>query len=59
MIRKIGVNTQMISTRQKRIQNIQKEEKIAKVEELKKSIQNGEYKIDIQKTAEAFAKSLL
>jgi anti-sigma28 factor (negative regulator of flagellin synthesis) len=59
MIRKIGVNTQMISTRQKRIQNIQKEEKIAKVEELKKSIQNGEYKIDIEKTAEAFAKSLL
>ena len=28
-------------------------------EEIKKSIQNGEYKIDINKTAEALAKSLL
>jgi anti-sigma28 factor (negative regulator of flagellin synthesis) len=62
MINKITSNTQTFSTstqQQKRTQNVQKEEKIGRVEEIKKSIQNGTYKIDIEKTAEAFAKSLL
>jgi anti-sigma28 factor (negative regulator of flagellin synthesis) len=61
MINRVASNTQIfsISTQQKRTQNIQKEEKIGRVEEIKKSIQNGTYKIDIEKTAEAFAKSLL
>jgi anti-sigma28 factor (negative regulator of flagellin synthesis) len=59
MINRVGANTQMISTQQKRTQNVQKQEKLGRVEEIKKSIQNGEYKIDINKTAEALAKSLL
>jgi len=59
MINRVGANTQMISTQQKRTQNVQKQEKLGRVEEIKKSIQNGEYKIDIDKTAEALAKSLL
>jgi anti-sigma28 factor (negative regulator of flagellin synthesis) len=59
MINRVGANTQIISTQQKRTQNVQKQEKLGRVEEIKKSIQNGEYKIDIDKTAEALAKSLL
>ena len=59
MINRVGANTQIISTQQKRTQNVQKQEKLGRVEEIKKSIQNGEYKIDINKTAEALAKSLL
>jgi len=31
----------------------------SRVEEIKKAIQNGTYKIDIQKTAQAMAKALL
>jgi len=60
MINRIGLNTQITTpTQQKKAQNVQKEEKIGRVEEIKKLIENGEYKIDIQKTAEAMAKSLL
>ena len=60
MIRSISSNTQTFSTQQqKRTQNIQKEEKIGRVEEIKKSIEEGTYKVDIEKTAKAFAKSLL
>ena len=60
MINRIGLNTQIATpTQQKKTQNVQKEEKIGRVEEIKKLIENGEYKIDIQKTAEAMAKSLL
>ena len=60
MIRSISSNTQTFSTQQqKRTQNIQKEEKIGRVEEIKKSIQEGTYKIDIEQTAKALAKSLL
>jgi anti-sigma28 factor (negative regulator of flagellin synthesis) len=60
MIRSISSNTQIFSTQQqKRTQNIQKEEKIGRVEEIKKSIEEGTYKVDIEKTAKAFAKSLL
>jgi anti-sigma28 factor (negative regulator of flagellin synthesis) len=59
MINRVGINTQTLPTQQKKTQNVQKEEKIGRVEEIKKQIQNGEYKIDINKTAEAMAKSLL
>jgi anti-sigma28 factor (negative regulator of flagellin synthesis) len=60
MIKSISTNTQTFSTQQpQRTKNIQKEEKIGRVEEIKKSIQEGTYKIDIEKTAKAFAKSLL
>jgi len=59
MISRVGANTQIISTQQNKTQNVQKEEKIGRVEELKEKIQNGEYKIDLQKTAEAIAKTLL
>jgi len=59
MIKRVGVNTQMITTQQKKTQNVQKEEKLGRVEEIKEQIKNGEYKIDLNKTAEAFAKSLL
>jgi len=59
MINRVGINTQTLPTQQKKTQNVQKEEKIGRVEEIKKQIQNGEYKIDINKTAEALAKSLL
>ncbi len=59
MINRVGINTQTLPTQQKKTQNVQKEEKIGRVEEIKKKIQNGEYKIDINKTARALAKSLL
>ena len=36
-----------------------KVEKLSKVEEIKKAIENGAYKIDIQKSAKAMAKALL
>jgi len=59
MINRVGANTQMFSTQQKRTQNVQKQENIGRVEEIKEKIQNGEYKIDLDKTAEALAKTLL
>jgi len=61
MINKVGVNSQFnyISTQQKKTQNVQKEEKIGRVEEIKRQLERGEYKIDIEKTAQAMAKSLL
>ena len=59
MINRVISGTQTFSTQQKRTQNIQKEEKIGRVEEIKKSIQEGTYKIDIEQTAKALAKSLL
>ncbi len=60
MIKRVGANTQMnISTQQKRTQNIQKQEKLGRVEEIKQRIENGTYNIDIDKTAEALSKTLL
>jgi anti-sigma28 factor (negative regulator of flagellin synthesis) len=60
MINRVGVNTQMnISTQQKKTQNIQKDEKLGRVEEIKKRIDNGTYNIDIDKTAEALSKTLI
>jgi len=62
MIKQIGNTQQFIATTQtekKRAQSTQKEEKIGRVEEIKQQIQKGEYKIDLDKTAKAFADSLL
>ena len=56
-INNLGVNQlHTTSTQQKRVQ---KEEKLSRVEEIKKAIENGTYKIDIKETAKAMAKSLL
>ena len=39
--------------------NVQKEEKISKIEIIKEQIRNGNYEINIEKTAKFFAKALL
>jgi anti-sigma28 factor (negative regulator of flagellin synthesis) len=61
MITKIGLNqTNLISTQpDKKTKKIQNTQKSGRVEEIKKQIENGTYKIDLNKTAKAFAKSLL
>lgn len=61
MINKIGTFSQINSTQiqEKKTNNIQKEEKISRVEEIKEQIKNGTYEINIEKTAKAFAKALL
>ncbi|WP_456479751.1 flagellar biosynthesis anti-sigma factor FlgM [Nautilia sp.] len=59
MINRIGINTQNIPTQPKKTQNVQRQDKPGRVEEIKQKIQNGDYKVDINKTAEAFAKALL
>ncbi len=60
MIRKIGENLNIYqnhSTRENK--KINENKKLERVEEIKKQIKNGTYKIDIQKTAEVMAKNLL
>ena len=60
MIRKIGENLNIYqnhSTRDNK--KINENKKLERVEEIKKQIKNGTYKIDIQKTAEVMAKNLL
>jgi len=60
MIRKISENLniyQDYSTQQKN--KTTKNKKIERAEEIKKQIQSGTYKINLQKTAEAMAKNLL
>ncbi len=61
MINKIGIQNQVItqSTQQKKAEKTEKQEKLSRVEEIKKEIQNGSYKVDINKTAKAMAKALL
>ena len=65
MIRKISVSTfinlnQINEDNSKKNQNtITKTEKISRVEEIRRAIENGTYKIDIEKTAKALAKALL
>ena len=61
MINKVGVFSQINSTQmqEKKTNNIQKEEKIVRVEAIKEQIKNGTYEINIEKTAKAFAKALL
>ncbi len=59
MIKGISSNSTFISTispkNNKQIENVEK----SKVESLKEAIQNGTYKIDLDKTASKMAKSLL
>jgi len=62
MINKIGTFSQINSAQiheKKTTSNIQKEEKISRVEAIKEQIKNGTYEINIEKTAKAFAKALL
>ena len=61
MINKIGAFSQLNPTQmqEKKIDNIQKEEKISRVEAIKEQIKNGTYEINIEKTTKAFAKALL
>ena len=61
MINKVGVFSQINSTQiqEKKTNNIQKEEKISRVEEIKEQIKNGTYEVNIEKTAKALAKALL
>ena len=49
----------MIPTQQKKTSNVQKNEKTGRVEEIKARIQNGDYKVNLDKTAEALAKALM
>jgi len=60
MIRKIGENLNIYnnySTQQKK--KVTENKKLERVEEIKKQIENGTYKVDLQKTAEAMAKYFL
>ena len=61
MINKIGTFSQINSTQiqEKKTNNIQKEEKISRVEAIKEQIKNETYEVNIEKTAKAFAKALL
>ena len=60
---KITTQTQMIQTGYKNQKNLSvnsnSKEDISKVERIKKEIENGTYKIDIQNTAEALSSHLL
>jgi len=60
MIKGINSNSSYISTISSKKQNgnIQNVEK-SKVESIKEAIENGSYKIDLDKTASKMAKSLL
>ena len=53
------INNYQIETNQQNKQKVNQSKKISRVEEIKQQIQNGTYKIDIEKTAKAMAKSLL
>jgi anti-sigma28 factor (negative regulator of flagellin synthesis) len=62
MISRIGLNqTNLISTQpdKKEVKKTENSQKSGRVEEIKKQIQNGTYKIDLDKTAKALAKHLL
>jgi len=60
MIRKISASIKFDTINLKQTKKTEiKTQKISRVEEIKKAIQNGEYKIDIQQTAKAMAKALL
>jgi anti-sigma28 factor (negative regulator of flagellin synthesis) len=61
MIKAISNNSTFISAMsQKKEENIKSENtEKSKVETIKESIQNGNYKIDLDKTAQKMAKSLL
>ncbi len=62
MIRKIGYGMSVdfdINRSSKKSSNIESTTKTSKVENIKRAIQNGTYKIDIQKTARSMARALL
>jgi len=64
MIRKIEISTflninKLDNDSKKNIKPVNKTEKLSRVEEIKRAIQNGTYKIDIEITAKAMAKALL
>jgi anti-sigma28 factor (negative regulator of flagellin synthesis) len=62
MISRIGLSqTNIISTQpdKKEVKKTQNSQKSGRVEEIKKRIENGTYKIDLDKTAKALAKTLL
>lgn len=59
-----GVNAaalqQQTRTQQKsQEQNVNKTEKVSRVEEIKQQIEAGTYKVDVEKTAKAIADTLL
>ena len=63
MIKKIYLNNyaflQKTDFKNKKISQNNEINRISKVEEIKKAIENGTYKIDIHKTAIAMAKALM
>lgn len=67
MISRVGSNLEALSqqvsenNKEKRTQaqSVQQSKETDKAETLKKSIQNGEYKVDVNKTAEKIAEELL
>jgi|SaaInl8_150m_RNA_FD_contig_21_2260029_length_229_multi_11_in_0_out_0_1 anti-sigma28 factor (negative regulator of flagellin synthesis) len=61
-----GINSSTIhqsnniaQNRQTQTTETQKSESVSRVDELKKQIESGEYKVDIQKTAQALAETLI
>jgi len=60
MINKIGINNYTLIQNETKQKKVSKKEniKISKVEEIKRAIENGTYKIDIEKTAKAMAEQL-
>ncbi|WP_457564245.1 flagellar biosynthesis anti-sigma factor FlgM [Caminibacter sp.] len=61
MIRRIfsGFNNFQIENSNQNRNKVSQTTKISRVEEIKRAIHNGTYKIDIEKTAKAMAKALL
>jgi anti-sigma28 factor (negative regulator of flagellin synthesis) len=64
MISKVQANSaaylqQVNSKNKKESSSVSKAKEMDKVESLKEQIQNGDYKVDTQKTAEAVAKDLI
>ncbi|WP_024787253.1 MULTISPECIES: flagellar biosynthesis anti-sigma factor FlgM [unclassified Lebetimonas] len=59
MISRVGINqTNLISTQPEK-KEVKKTQNSGRVEEIKKQIEAGTYKIDLDKTAKALAKALL
>jgi anti-sigma28 factor (negative regulator of flagellin synthesis) len=58
-----GINqaaaVQQNKTQQKQEQNVNKTEAVNRVEEIKQQIEAGNYKIDVEKTAQAVADTLI
>jgi len=64
MIRKIEISTflninKLDNDSKKNIKPVNKTEKLSRVEEIKRAIKNGTYKVNIETTAKAMAKALL